>query len=330
MARMSDTRTGETFPPITLDDVRRAATNIAPHLSLPTPLVYSPGLSELLDAHVSLKLETATPISVFKVRGGIHLLIEMSDEERASGVVTASTGNHAQSIAYAAGLLNVDAQICMPENANPDKVASVERLGATALLGGHDFDEARLRAGEIAAEQGRRFIHSSDEPDLIAGVGTAALEVLESQQPETDLVIVPAGGGSGVCGWLAVRDGLDHEAEIWASQSAQAPAMHDSWRAAQLIERPNTTVAEGLSTGVPFELPFQILQRSLDDFILVDDEEIIAAVGLLLERAHVLAEPAGAASTAAAVNQSNRLKGRTVVLVVSGANITRDQLKAWL
>ena len=330
MVPMSDANLNAPFRSISLADVRHAADNIAPYLSLPTPLVYSPGLSELLDAHVSLKLETATPISVFKVRGGIHLLIEMSDDERARGVVSASTGNHAQSIAYAASLFNVDAQICMPQNANPDKVASVERLGATALLGGKDFDAARSRAEEVAAEQGCRFIHSSDELDLIAGGGTAALEVLESQQPETDLVIVPASGGSGVCGWISVRDGLDHEAEIWATQSAQAPAMHDSWRAAQLIERPNTTVAEGLSTGVPFELPFRILQRGLDDFIVVDDEEIVAAVELLLERAHVLAEPAGAASTAAAVNQSNRLKGRTVVLIVSGANITCDQLRAWL
>ena len=317
------------FPPITLDAVRRAATGIAPHLSLPTPLVESPGLSELLDAHVSLKLETATPISVFKIRGGIHLLMEMSDAERASGVVTASTGNHAQAIAYAANLLDVDAQICMPANANPDKVASVERLGATALLDGCDYDEAQLRAEEIAAEQGRRFIHP-DESDLIAGVGTAALDVLESQQPQTDLVIVPAGGGSGVCGWISVRDGLGHGAEIWATQSAQAPAMHDSWRAAQLIERPNTTLAEGLSTGVPFELTFQILQRSLDDFILVVDEQIVAAIGLLLELAHVLAEPAGASSTAAAIDQRERIQGRRIVLVVSGANITREQLKTWL
>ncbi len=327
---MTDQPAPTEFSSITLDDVRRAAVNIAPYLSLPTPLIYSPGLSQLLGAHVSLKLESATPISVFKVRGGIHFMIELPAAERARGVTTASSGNHAQSIAYAASLFDVKAEIYMPAQANPDKVASVERLGAKAVLGGRDFDDARVVAEEQAHEHGMRFIHSANEPALVAGVATAALEVLEDQQPETDLVIVPLGGGSGVCGWLTVRDGLGLQTEVWATQSTQAPAVYESWKQAQLLERPNTTTAEGLSTGVAFELPFPILQRSLNDFILVDDSEIDEAVRVLLQQAHVLAEPAGAAPTAAAFNQRGRLQGRKVVLVVSGANITRDQLKALL
>jgi len=318
------------FPPIALDDVRRAADNIAPYLSLPTPLIYSPGLSQALDAHVSLKLEAATPISAFKVRGGIHFMLELPEQERARGVTTASSGNHAQSIAYAAQLFDVRAEIFMPAQANPDKVASVERLGAKVIQVGRDFDAARLVAVEHAAETGMRFIHAANEPALVAGVGTAALEVLETQQPDTDLVIVPLGGGSGACGWLTVRDGLDLQTEVWATQSAQAPAVYESWKQARLLERINTTVVEGLSTGVAFELPFPILQRSLNDFILVDDVEIDEAVRILLQQAHVLAETAGAASTAAAFNQHERLRGRKVVLVVSGANITRDQLRALL
>ena len=322
--------TGVTFPPITLGDVRRAAANIAPYLSLPTPLVYSPGLSELLDAQVSLKLETANPIGVFKLRGGIHYFLELSEAERARGVVTASSGNHGQSIAFGAQLTGVEAEIFMPAGANPDKVASVEQLGARAVLVGRNFDESRVAGEEHAAEHGRHLVDGINAPVLIAGVATAALEVLETQQPDTDVVIVPLGGGSGTCGWIVVCDGLNLETEVWATQSAQAPAVYESWKRAELVRRPNETLAEGLATGAAYELPFQILQRGLNDFILVDDDEITAAIRTLLDNAHVLAEPAGAASTAAAINQRERIRGRNVVLVVSGANITRDQFKAWI
>ena len=318
------------FPAITLDDVRRAAANIAPHLSLPTPLVFSPALSEELDEHVSLKLETATPISAFKVRGGIHLMTELSEADRATGVVTASSGNHAQSIAFAARLFGVEAEIYMPAEANPDKVASVERLGAKAILAGRNYDEAHLLAEQYAAEVGMRYIHAVNEPQLVRGVATAALEVLEDQQPDTDLVIVPIGGGSGTSGWIVVRDGLGLDTEIWATQSAQAPAVHDSWKEARIVERPNETRAEGLATGGAFGLPFGILQRGLNDFILVDDGAIDQGVLTLLTKAHVLAEPAGAAPVAAAFDQRERLRGRKVVLVISGANITQDQLRALL
>ena len=321
-------------PPPTLDDVRDAADTIAAHVPLPTPLVYSPGLSERLDAHVSLKLETANPISVFKLRGGINLISQLPAAERETGVVVASTGNHGQSIAYAAQLFGVRAHVFAPEGANADKVASMRRLGAAVTLRGARYDDARRAAAEFAAERGLRYVHSSDEPLLVAGVGTAALEVLEDQGPETEVVIVPAGGGSGGCGWVTVRDGLGHPAQIWAVQSAQAPALHDSWRAGTPLERPNTTIAEGLATAGAFAYPLGIL-ASLDDFLLVEDSEIEEGVRTLLDLAHVLAEPSGAASTAAALHEADsgdggRLRGKRVVLVVSGANVTRDQLRAML
>ena len=319
--------------PPTLDDVRRAAATIAAHVPLPTPLVYSPGLSERLDAHVSLKLETANPISVFKLRGGINLVSQLPAAERETGVVVVSTGNHGQSIAYAARRFGVRAHVFAPEGANPDKVASMRRLGAEVTLRGARYDDARVAAEEFAAERGMRYVHSSDEPLLVAGVGTAALEVLEEQGPDTELVIVPAGGGSGGCGWVTVRDGLGHGARIWAVQSAQAPALHDSWRAGRPVGRPNTTIAEGLATASAFAWPLGIL-ASLDDFLLVEDAQIEEGVRTLLDLAHVLAEPAGAASTAAALREADagggRLRGKRVVLVVSGANVTRAQLRAML
>jgi len=314
----------------TLQDVRDAAAGIASLLPLPTPLVASPGLSELLEADVSLKLEFATPVSAFKVRGGLTLVANLTEDERAAGLVTASTGNHGQSIAYAGRQYGVRTAIFVPQGANPDKLAAIRRLGAEIHEVGARFDDAVIAAAAHADANGMRFVSSGDEPALIAGVGTAALEVLEQQQPDTDVAIVPVGGGSGVCGWLTVRDGLHHGAEIWGVQSAQAPAAHDSWLAGSVVERPNLTTAEGLSTGQGFSLTLSIMRATLDAFVLVDDNAIEHAVVALLDHQHLLAEPAGAASLAAAIAERDKLRGRQVVLVCSGANITREQLRAIL
>ena len=315
-----------------IDEIRRAAAALAGRLSLPTPLVYSPALSERLDAHVSLKLEFANPIGAFKLRGGVFLAGELAAGDRPNGLVTASTGNHGQSIAYAAGLHGLDAIIFVPEGANPDKIASIRRLGAEVREEGARFDDANAAARDFAAEHGMRFVEV-DGPSLIAGVATGALEVLDpeaGQQPDTDVVIVPLGGGSGACGWVLTRDGLGAACEVWAVQSAQAPAAHDSWREGRTVERPNTTTAEGLATATGFEYTQTILRGRLDDFLLVDDADIEAAVVELLERAHLLVEPAGAASLAGAHQARERLRERRVVLVLTGANITLAQLRGLL
>ena len=310
-----------------LEDVRSAAAEIASHLSLPTPLVASPALSELLDAEVSLKLEFATPVGAFKVRGGLALLASLSEQERAAGLVTASTGNHGQSIAYAARAHGARAAIFVPEGANPDKLASIRRLGAEIHEAGARFDDA-IRAAEAHADaNGMRFISSGNEPSLIAGVGTAALEVLEAQQPDTDVVIVPVGGGSGVCGWLTVRGGLRHSAEIWGVQSAQAPAAYESWRCGKVVTRHNLTIAEGLSTGEGFSLTISIMRGAVDRFVLVDDDAIESAVGALHDSQHILVEHAGASALATALDQRAQLRSCRVVLVCSGANITHEQLR---
>ena len=222
--------------PPTLDDVRRAAEIIAAHLPLPTPLVHSVALSERWDAHVSLKLECVTPTSAFKVRGGVNLVSRLGAGELNRGLVTSSTGNHGQSIAFAAASVGATATIFMPTDANVDKIAAIERLGGMVELVGERFDEARVRAEEFAAERGARYVEPVEEPLLIAGVATAALEVLEDQQPDTELVILPLGGGTGASGWVTVRDGLQHPAEIWAAQSAQSPAAHDAWRSGGIAD----------------------------------------------------------------------------------------------
>jgi threonine dehydratase len=314
----------------TLADVRAAADRIVGRFGTPTPLVHSPSLSERLDADVWLKYEFANPIGVFKLRGGLNLALSLDEHDRAGGLVTASTGNHGQSIAYSARAAGVPATVFVPRGANVDKVASMRRLGARVEEAGADVDEALAAALDHAAASGARYVHVANEPALVAGVGTAALEVLEGHLPEAEVVIVPVGAGSGACGWIVVRDGLHHGAEIWGVQSAQAPAAHDGWERGEPLERPNTTRAEGLATGRAFPFPQGILRRGLADFLLVDDDAIEDALVELIDTQHVLVEPAGAASLAAARAALDRVRGRRVVLVLSGANVTRAQVARML
>jgi len=312
-----------------LDDVYRARQVIAPYLR-PTPLVRSDALSELLGCQAYLKCENVQPIGVFKVRGGINLVSSLSDEERRRGVITASTGNHGQSIAYAARLFGVPAVIAAPKNCNPYKRRAMERLGARVTLVGKDFDESRLWAEEEAARQGYRDVHAANEPLLIAGVGTMSLEIME-ELPEVDVIINPLGGGSGCSSHCIVAKGIKPDVEVIGVQAERAPAVYLSWKAGELRETESSdTFAEGLATRVAFALPFSIIRDRIDDIMLVSEEEMRQAIVTLLDKAHMLAEPAGAASLAAALKAKGRLRGKKVVLVLTGANITLEQLRAVL
>jgi threonine dehydratase len=308
----------------TLGDVHAARRRIAPHLQ-PTPLYAYGALSELVGAEVFVKHENHLPIGAFKVRGGVNLVSQLSDDERRSGVITASTGNHGQSIAFAAGLFGVRAIVCVPEGANPVKLAAMERLGAELVVHGRDFDEAREHCEGLAREHGYRYIHSGNEPHLIAGVATATLEALESQ-PDLDVVIVPIGGGSGAAGACIAGKGIRPELEVIGVQSSAAPAAYRSWQARQLLEDRMETRAEGLATRVAFELPQRILWEQLDDFVLVDEDELERAVVQMIEGTRNLVEPAGAAPLAAALQLRDRLAGRKVALILSGGNISPGQL----
>jgi threonine dehydratase len=308
----------------TLADVYAARLRIAPHLR-PTPLYAHGALSELVGAEIFVKHENHLPIGAFKVRGGVNLVSQLSDGERRSGVITASTGNHGQSIAFAADLFGVRAIVCVPEGANPVKLAAMERLGAELVIHGRDFDDARENCEGLAREHGYRYIHSGNEPHLIAGVGTATLEALEAQ-PDLDVVIVPIGGGSGAAGACIAGKGIRPELEVIGVQSSAAPAAYRSWQSRQLLEDRMETRAEGLATRVAFELPQRILWERLDDFVLVDEDELERAVVRMIEGTRNLVEPAGAAPLAAALQLRDRLAGRKVALVLSGGNISPGQL----
>jgi threonine dehydratase len=308
----------------TFADVLDAAQQIRGYLQ-PTPLRRYPALGRLLGAEVHVKHENFNPTGAFKVRGGITLVSRLTSDERGRGVIAASTGNHGQSVAYAAGLFGVSAIICAPENANPIKVESMQDLGAEVILKGERYDDARLNAARLAKEHGYRYIHSGDEPLLIAGVGTHTLELLQ-EQPHTEVVIVPVGGGSGAAGACVVAKAVNPRIEVIGVQSEQSPAAYLSWKNREPSEAPNRTHAEGLATGAPFELPQRMLRRLLDDFVLVADDEIDAATALMIEKTRTLVEGAGAAPLAAALKLRERLKGRNVALICSGGNISPAQL----
>jgi threonine dehydratase len=307
-------------------DVYEARRRISAYLR-PTPLYRHPALCELVGTDVWVKHENFQPIGAFKVRGGINVVSRLSDEEKAAGVTTASTGNHGQSIAYAAQLFGVKAVIVVPCGANPVKVRAMERLGAQVIAAGKDFDEAREACARLAAEKGYRMIHAANEPNIVAGVATQTLEILE-EQPDIDTVIGPVGGGSGMAGACVVAAGIAPRLQVIAAQAAAAPAACHSWRERRLVEGTMATAAEGVATRVGFELTQRIMWDRLNDFVLVSEEEIKAANVAMIEGTRTMVEGAGAVPLAAALQIKDRLAGRKVALICSGGNISTDQLRA--
>ena len=310
--------------PPTIRDVYRARQTISPFFQR-TPLHYSLGLSELLEAEVYLKHEEYLPLGAFKSRGGINLLSNLSGEEKQRGLITSSTGNHGQSIASAGREFGVRVLIGLPENANPVKVAAMQALGAELIFHGKTFDDAREHCERLAREEGYRYVHAVNEPLLIAGVGTAALEIIEDL-PDVDVMMLPLGGGSGISGACIVAKAIDLSIQVYAVQSEAAPAAYLSWKQGEIVQAPMGTFAEGIATQSGYELPQRIMLDLLDDFLLVNDDDIRRAIGLLVEKAHTLAEPAGATALAGAVRHADRLRGKKVSITISGANITAERL----
>ncbi len=309
-------------------DVLLAQRRIRPYLPR-TPVHSYPAMNALVGTEVHIKHENYQPVGAFKVRGGVNLIAQLTATERAQGVIAASTGNHGQSVAFAARLFGVKAAIIVPERANPGKVAAMQGMGATVIVHGDSFDDARLHCEALAQTHGYRYIHSGDEPLLIAGVATEILEMLEDA-PDLHVIIVPVGGGSGAAGACIVAHAVNPSLRVIGVQAAASPAAHQSWRQRTLVAAPNRTCAEGLATGTAFALPQQILWQMLDDFVLVEDDEVLQAIVWMIERAHTLAEGAGAAPLAAAYRLRTELQGKQVGLVCSGGNISLDHLRCAL
>ncbi|MFB6082118.1 MAG: threonine/serine dehydratase [Halanaeroarchaeum sp.] len=311
--------------PPTLRDVYAARKRIEAHLPR-TPLVRAEALSAELDADVFFKREDTLPTGAFKVRGGVNLVADLPDRFRDPGLIAASTGNHGQSVAYAGRTVDVPVTIVVPEDANPGKVAAMERLGATVRHHGDTFDAARERAEELAARDGYRYVHSANEPALVAGIGTAGLEVVEAL-PDVDVVVNPVGGGSGTAAYCLTVGRLA-DVDVFGVQSAAAPGMYEAWAGGHLEPSDEmATFAEGLATSVPFALTQSVLREHLTDFLLVDDADLRVAIRDLLEDEHILAEGAGAAGVAGARALGEDLAGKTVVVPITGRNLSLETLR---
>lgn len=315
--------------PPTLNDVYEARTRVGRHVP-ESALARYPLLDQEAGLEIWVKHENHNPTGAFKVRGGLNLASSLSPDEKARGIATASTGNHGQSIALASRLNGVACTVFVPVGNNPEKNAAIRAFGATVDEGGRDFDEARERCEAHVQAAGARYVHSANEPLLIAGVGTYALEIFE-RLPDADVVLVPIGGGSGACGLITVRNALGSKARIIGVGAANADAVGRSWRSGERVVGASAdTIAEGMATRVTFDLTFGMLQKDLDDFVLLSEEELAEGVRIALRTTHNLAEAAGSASIAAAMKMRDELAGQRVVCVMSGANLDRAKLKTIL
>ena len=311
--------------PPTLNDVYVARERIAPHVPR-TALLRHPLLDAASGLSIWVKHENHNPTCAFKVRGGLNLVGSLTGAERARGIMTASTGNHGQSIGMAARLHGVACTVFVPAGNNPEKNAAMRAYGATVEEGGRDFDEARERCERRADDTGARYVHSANEPMLIAGVGTYALEVFE-QIPDPDVIYVPVGGGSGACGLITVRNALGSKARIVGVGAVKADAVFRSWKGPErVVGESADTLAEGIATRVTFDLTFGLLKQHLDDFILLTEDELAEGVRVALRTTHNLAEGAGAAAIAAAIKQKDDLAGKRVVCIMSGGNLDAAKL----
>ena len=292
----------------------------------PTPLLRHPLLTHETGLDIWVKHENHNPTGAFKVRGGLNLVRALSPEERARGVVTASTGNHGQSIAMACQLSGVRCKVFVPAGNNPEKNAAMRAFGAIVDEGGRDFDESRERCERAAADTNARYVHSANEPLLLAGVGTYALEIFE-ELPAVDVILVPIGGGSGACGNCIVRSALGASTRIIGVQAANADAFARSYRSdTRVVGERADTFAEGMATRVTFDLTFELLNRELDDIVVLSEEELAEGVRLALRTTHNLAEGAGSAALAAAMKLREQLRGQRVVAVMSGGNLDAAKL----
>lgn len=313
---------------VSMDGVR-VAEEIVREAGIPrTPLMRHPLLVEEAGCELYLKHENHLPTGSFKVRGGLTYMKHFSEESDAAGVVTATRGNHGQSIGLAAQKYGVRCVVCVPKGNNPEKNAAMRAYGVELVEHGKDYDEAREYAIALCAKEGLHYVHASNEPHLINGVGTYWTEVAEAL-PDAEVVVVPIGGGSGACAAITVLRSLSPDTQIIGVQAENAPAIYESWKKGECVETKTAdTIADGLATRVAFELPLAILRDGIDDILLVSEEEIRGAIELIWRTTHNMVEGAAAATVAAILRNHERFADRKVVAVMSGGNLDTATLRS--
>ena len=301
-------------------DVLAAARTIRPYIAN-TAFYESTSLGKMLGLRLFIKYENHQPVGSFKVRGALNRMLRATTEERARGFVTASQGNHGQGVCYAARIVGAHATVVVPEKANPDKVEAMRNLEAEVLTAGEDFESAVARAWEVAAERKATYLHAADDPMIVAGHATVALEMFEDE-PGLDTIVFPVGAGGLISGAALVAKTLKPEVEVIGVQAERTPGFVASLTAGHVVETPPaSTFAEGIAVRQPPQLTFEMVRDLVDEVITVSEEEMRRAIILLLERTHNLAEGAGAAGLAGVVKLHGRLAGRIVGTVLSGGNL---------
>jgi threonine dehydratase len=310
---------------VSADAVDRAARDLAPYLPA-TPLQHSAAFTEKARCHVHLKLESIQPVRSFKVRGALNKLIHIDPAARAQGVITASAGNHGLGVAYAARLFRVPATVFVPEHANPLKVEAIKRLGARVIPAGRNYAEANHEATEMAARGTATFVPAFDDPDVVAGQGTVAIELL-SQLRDFDTVLVPVGGGGLIAGVALYLKARRPRVRVIGVEPAGADAMLRSLEARQVVTLDRVeTIADGLAASAPGRLTLQIALECVDAVLRVEEEELLRAIRLCVEWEHVLAEPAGAAGVAALLYHHRPAPDERVVVLLTGGSVTDEVL----
>ncbi len=309
---------------ISVDQIN-AAREIVYRTLKATPLIEHPLLGREIGARIFLKHENHQVTGAFKVRGGLNFMHYFAQERDYEGVITATRGNHGQSVALAAGLHSIPSTIVVPFGNNPEKNEAMRAYGARIIEYGRDFDEARDEVERLSKAENLRYIHSANEPHLINGVGTYAVEIIEDLRErglKADSIFVPIGLGSGICGLITVFRALSPETRIIGVQAEGAPSVYLSWKAGHIIETENSdTFADGVATRVPARLTFDIIRSGVDEITLVSDNEIASAIRMLWRTTHNLVEGAGAAATAAIFKLRDKLAGQNIVSVLTGANL---------
>ncbi len=314
--------------PITIADVLQARKRIRDRLP-PTPLRRYAPLDEAVGygIKVSVKHENHQPTQAFKARNALAALTALSEEERGRGVVGATRGNHGAGLAWAGQLLHVPVAICVPRGNNPEKNEAMRGFGAELFEEGDDYDQAVQVAERLVQERRMTMVHSTNNRHVIAGAATMTLEMIE-QQPTLDALVIAVGGGSQAVGALTVARAMRPGMQIFGVQAEQASAIHDSWHAGKPLQgSAANTFADGLATRNAYELTFTALREGLSGFVKVSEHEIAEAIRVLLRTTHNLAEGAGAAGLAGLMALRETLAGKSVGIVLSGANIDQETLR---
>jgi threonine dehydratase len=308
---------------VTPADIEGAAKALRRYLR-PTPLQQSRAFTDKARCHVHLKIESIQPIRAFKVRGALNKLIRLPEAERAAGVITASAGNHGLGVAYAAATFQVPATIYVPETANSFKVEAIRRLGARVVAAGRNYSGAYTEALTAQRESGAVFVHAYDDPDVVAGQGTIATELLADLE-DFDTILVPIGGGGLIGGIALYLKAKKPGIRVIGVEPTGADAMHRSLKSGAIVTLDRvTTIADGLAASAPGNLTFDLARRYVDEVVLVEESEMLRAIRLLFEWEHLLAEPAGAAALAALLYHHRPAPNERVVVVLSGGNVTDE------